>query len=129
MSGVQQRARQGKAEGISKPNKAALYTSEPCGVQRLPSKALEKHPTNAYGGSRRFLVAGVCGHASNLVCCAVQDSTSSRLLPSSNQRFASQSSYAKLHKVLPQIPRLNSILRQHERQRRNLVFLPKHNRR
>jgi hypothetical protein len=49
MSGVQQRARQGKAEGISRPNKAKPYTSETCGVQRLPSKALGKHPDNACG--------------------------------------------------------------------------------
>jgi hypothetical protein len=26
-------------------------TSETCGVQRLPSKAVEKHPVNAYGGN------------------------------------------------------------------------------
>jgi hypothetical protein len=51
MSGVQKRARQGKAEGISRPNKAKPYTSETCGVQRLRSKALEKHPVNAYGGN------------------------------------------------------------------------------
>jgi hypothetical protein len=51
MSGVQKRARQGKAEGISRPNKAKPYTSETCGVQRLPSKAVEKHPVNAYGGN------------------------------------------------------------------------------
>jgi hypothetical protein len=47
---VQKRARQGKAEGISRPNKAKPYTSETCGVQRLPSKAVEKHHVNAYGG-------------------------------------------------------------------------------
>jgi hypothetical protein len=49
MSGVQKRARQGEAEGISRPDKAKPYTSETCRVQRLPSKALEKHPVNAYG--------------------------------------------------------------------------------
>jgi hypothetical protein len=27
------------------------YTPQTCGVQRLPSKALEKHPVHAYGGS------------------------------------------------------------------------------
>jgi hypothetical protein len=45
------RARQGKAEGISRPNKVKPYTSETCRVQRLPSKAVEKHPVNAYWGS------------------------------------------------------------------------------
>jgi hypothetical protein len=39
--GVQKRARQGKAEGISRPNKAKPYTSQTCKVQRLSSKALE----------------------------------------------------------------------------------------
>jgi hypothetical protein len=45
------RARQGKTGGISRPSKAKTYTSQTCGVQRLPSKALEKHPVNAHGGS------------------------------------------------------------------------------
>jgi hypothetical protein len=31
-------------------NKAKPYTSETCAEQRLPSKAVEKHPVNAYGG-------------------------------------------------------------------------------
>jgi hypothetical protein len=51
MSGVQKRARQGKAKGISRPNKAKPYTSDTCGAQRLPSKAVEKHHVNAYGGT------------------------------------------------------------------------------
>jgi hypothetical protein len=38
MSGVQKRASQGKAEGMSRP-----FTCETCEVQRLPSKAGEKH--------------------------------------------------------------------------------------
>jgi hypothetical protein len=49
--GVQKRARQGKAEGISRPNKGKPYSFRTCGVQRLPIKAWEKHPVNAYGGS------------------------------------------------------------------------------
>jgi hypothetical protein len=51
MSGVQKRAKQGKAEGMSRPNKAKPYTSKTCGVQCLPGKAVEKHPVNAYGGN------------------------------------------------------------------------------
>jgi hypothetical protein len=51
MSGVQKRARQGEAEGISRPDKAKPCISETCGVKRLPSKVLEKHTVNAYGGN------------------------------------------------------------------------------
>jgi hypothetical protein len=39
MSGVHKLARQGKAEGISRPNKAK------------PSEAMDKHHVNAYGGN------------------------------------------------------------------------------
>jgi hypothetical protein len=44
---AQVKANQKACRGI---NKAKPYTSETCGVQRLPSKAVEKHPVNAYGG-------------------------------------------------------------------------------
>jgi hypothetical protein len=45
---AQGRAKQ-KAHRVSKQSET--ITSETCGVQRLPSKAVEKHPVNAYGGN------------------------------------------------------------------------------
>jgi hypothetical protein len=56
--GVQKRARQGEAEGISRPNKAKPCNSQTCGAQRLPSKAWEKHPVNAYAGEAQPLGTG-----------------------------------------------------------------------
>jgi hypothetical protein len=50
-SGMQKRAGQSKAEGISKPN---IARNIPVNHVRLPSKARKRHPVNAYWGSITF---------------------------------------------------------------------------